>query len=86
MKLTITSAFALVVLALNTRHVHAGPATMGACYTACNVGYVTCCATAGVTAGVFTLGLGVPAALGACSVVQGACMAACVPLGFAPTP
>ncbi|CAE6520723.1 unnamed protein product [Rhizoctonia solani] len=86
MKLTITSTLAFVVLTLNARHVHAGPVAMGACYTACNVGYVTCCAGAGATVGLFTLGLGVPAALAACSVVQGACMAACVPLGLAPTP
>ncbi|CAE6449405.1 unnamed protein product [Rhizoctonia solani] len=86
MKLTVSSVFAFVLLALNARHAHAGPISMGAYYTACNVGYATCCATAGTTAGIFTLGLGVPAALAACSAVQGACMAACVPLGAAPTP
>ncbi|CAE6476971.1 unnamed protein product [Rhizoctonia solani] len=86
MKLTLAPALALVAFTLNARHVHAGPVAMGACYTACNAGYVACCATAGITAGIFTLGAGVPAALGACSAVQGVCMAACVPLGLAPTP
>jgi hypothetical protein len=49
-------------------------------------GYVTCCTAAGVTAGTFTLGLGVPLALFGCSAVQGACMAACTPLLALPTP
>ncbi|KAJ1311556.1 hypothetical protein OPQ81_010040 [Rhizoctonia solani] len=86
MKLSIASALACVIPTLNARHVHAGPIFMAACYSACNAGYVTCCAAAGATIGVFTLGLGVPATLAACSAVQGTCMAACVPLGVAPTP
>jgi hypothetical protein len=52
-------------------------ATYGACQTVCNGIYVACCAAAGYTAGTFTLGAGVPAALTACSVNQGLCMTAC---------
>lgn len=37
-------------------------------------------------AGTFTLGLGVPAAVWACSAIQGVCMAACTPLLVALTP
>ncbi|CAE6406837.1 unnamed protein product [Rhizoctonia solani] len=86
MKFSIASAAALAALSLNIGQVEAGPIAMGLCYTACNAGYVTCCTVAGVTAGTFTLGLGIPAAVAACSVVQGACMAACTPLLVAPTP
>ncbi|CAE6512885.1 unnamed protein product [Rhizoctonia solani] len=86
MKFSLASVFAFVAVALNASQVQAGPIAMGMCYSACNAGYVTCCTAAGTTAGTFTLGLGVPAAVAACSVVQGACMAACVPLGVAPIP
>ncbi|CAE6407853.1 unnamed protein product [Rhizoctonia solani] len=86
MKFSITSVFAFAALALNAGQVQAGPVAMGLCYSACNAGYVTCCASAGAVAGTFTLGLGVPVALAACSVVQGACMSACTPLLLAPTP
>ncbi|CEL57606.1 hypothetical protein RSOLAG1IB_02349 [Rhizoctonia solani AG-1 IB] len=86
MKLSVASAVAFAVLALNADQVQAGPIAMGLCYTACNAGYVTCCVTAGAIAGTFTLGLGIPAAVAACSVIQGACMAACTPLLVVPTP
>lgn len=36
--------------------------------------------------GIFTLGIGIPAALVTCSAVQGACMVACTPLLVDPTP
>ncbi|KAB5588177.1 hypothetical protein CTheo_8379 [Ceratobasidium theobromae] len=86
MRFSIASTFAFVAMALNVTHVQAGPVAMGLCYSACNAGYVTCCTAAGVTAGTFTLGLGAPVALIACSLVQGACMSACTPLLAAPTP
>ncbi|CAE6494378.1 unnamed protein product [Rhizoctonia solani] len=86
MKLSITSAIALAIVALNAGQAQAGPIAMGLCYSACNAGYVTCCASAGSVAGTFTLGLGVPAALAACSLVQGTCMSTCTPLLLAPTP
>eukprot|EP00392_Amoebophrya_sp_AT5.2_P003700 g3705.t1 len=72
----------------------AGPvaavATYGTCQTGCNTAYVSCCAIAGATAGTFTLGIGVPAALAACSAAQGVCMAGCAGMTVAavaaPTP
>ncbi|QRV90993.1 transmembrane protein [Ceratobasidium sp. AG-Ba] len=86
MKFSVTSLVALIAVTMNVQQAQAGPVAMGLCYSACNAGYVTCCTTAGAVAGTFTLGLGVPAALFACSAVQGACMAACTPLLAAPTP
>ncbi|CAE6512876.1 unnamed protein product [Rhizoctonia solani] len=86
MKFSFASVVAFAAVALNAGQVQAGPIAMGMCYSACNAGYVTCCTTAGITAGTFTLGLGIPAAIAACSVVQGTCMAACTPLLVAPTP
>ncbi|CUA77419.1 hypothetical protein RSOLAG22IIIB_02432 [Rhizoctonia solani] len=86
MKFSIAPMVTLATLALNAGQVQAGPIAMGMCYSACNAGYVTCCASAGTVAGTFTLGLGIPAALAACSVVQGTCMAACTPLLAAPSP
>ncbi|CAE6407261.1 unnamed protein product [Rhizoctonia solani] len=86
MKFSLASLAAFAALAFNAGQVQAGPIAMGLCYSACNAGYVTCCASAGATAGTFTLGLGVPAALAGCSVIQGACMSACTPLLAAPTP
>ncbi|QRW19050.1 hypothetical protein RhiXN_00456 [Rhizoctonia solani] len=70
MKFSIASAAALAALSLNIGQVEAGPIAMGLCYTACNAGYVTCCTVAGVTAGTFTLGLGIPAAVAACSLYK----------------
>ncbi|CAE6470868.1 unnamed protein product [Rhizoctonia solani] len=86
MKFSIAPLVAFATLALNAGQVQAGPIAMGMCYSACNAGYVTCCVSAGTVAGTFTLGLGVPAAIAACSAVQGTCMAACTPLLLAPTP
>ena len=69
-----------------------GPVAGGLCYTACNAGYVSCLAAVGVTAGVtapvtwYGWFYGVPAACAGCSLIQGACMAACTPLLVAPTP
>ncbi len=48
-----------------------------ACQTACNVGWVACYASAGITAGTVTAGAGVPMAALVCNAAQGACMAAC---------
>ena len=58
----------------------AGLAYYGTCQTACNAGYVTCLAVAGVVAGT-TGPVGwyawLTSAPAACSAAQGACMAAC---------
>ncbi|KAF8604944.1 hypothetical protein BDV93DRAFT_521837 [Ceratobasidium sp. AG-I] len=87
MKLSIRSLVAAVVVSLSApQPALAGPIAMGLCYSACNAGYTTCCTVAGVTAGTFTFGLGVPAAIAACSVIQGTCMATCTPLLTAPSP
>ena len=51
--------------------------TYGACQTGCNTAWVACCAALGYTAGTFTAGSGVPAALATCSTGQGTCMAGC---------
>ena len=65
--------------------VAAGPVAWAACQTACNVGYGTCLAALGLTAGTaFPPSLVALAAL--CSAAQGTCMAACTPLLVAPTP
>jgi mannitol-specific phosphotransferase system IIBC component len=67
----------MTALIFMIRAVNCGPIAAGSaiayCYTACNAGYVAC------LAGVVTAPL--------CSVVQGACMAACFTAGLAaPTP
>ncbi|KAG9075620.1 hypothetical protein FS749_012700 [Ceratobasidium sp. UAMH 11750] len=86
MKSSLTQLSVIAFALATGRSVQAGPIAMGLCYSACNAGYVACCAGAGATAGTFTLGLGAPAALMACSVVQGTCMAACTPFLAAPSP
>jgi hypothetical protein len=52
-------------------------ATYAACQTGCNAAWVACCAALGYTAGTYTAGSGVPAALATCSAGQGTCMAGC---------
>jgi hypothetical protein len=61
-----------------------GLATYGACQTGCNAAWVACVAAAGGTAGVATAGAAVPAAIASCSVLQGACMAACAAMALSP--
>ena len=58
----------------------------GTCQTGCNSLCVTCVAAAGGIAGVSTGGAAVPAAILACNVGQGTCMAACGAAGLTPTP
>lgn len=70
---------------------NAGPLTVGACYTACNAGAVSCYGLCGVTFGTQPVGWlnalwGAPACVSACGTVQGACMAACTTTVVAPTP
>jgi hypothetical protein len=86
-----------ITLLMNARMVGGGPVLAGsavaACYTACNAGWVTCLASYGIVAGAagpvgwFAWLSSAPAG---CSVVQGACMAACTAGGLAtvaaPTP
>ena len=64
----------------------AGLAAYGIGQTGCNSLWVVCVAAAGGTAGATTGGAAVPAAILACNVGQGTCMAACVAAGFAPIP
>ena len=59
---------------------------MGICYTGCNAVWVACVAAGGGVAGVTTGGVGVPAAIIACNVAQGVCMAACTLALALPTP
>ena len=67
----------------------AGPITCGACYTACNAGYVSCMASSGLGAGT-TGPVGwwawLTSAAAGCSAIQGACMATCAASAAAPTP
>ena len=49
----------------------------GACQSACNAGWVTCYAGAGLVAGTVTGGVGAPAAAIVCNAAQGTCMAGC---------
>lgn len=85
------------ILALIIRGSEAGPiaasSAVSLCYTACNTGYVTCMASSGLVAGVSgPVGwvAWLTGAAGSCSLVQGACMAACTAVGLAtaaaPTP
>ena len=64
----------------------AGLLAYGICQSGCNSLWVACVAAAGGTAGVTTGGAAVPAAILACNVGQGTCMAACVAAGLTPTP
>nr|CAH7728321.1 unnamed protein product [Callosobruchus chinensis] len=87
----MSKAFLVLALTFLVARSQAGPIgfilSYGACQSACNAGYVACCAATGATAGTFTLGAGIPAALAACSVAQGACMALCAgATAAAPTP
>ena len=61
-----------------------GIAVYGVCQTGCNAAWVPCVAAAGGIAGVVTAGVGIPAAVIACSVAQGACMAACAAMALSP--
>ncbi|OQV14256.1 hypothetical protein BV898_11493 [Hypsibius exemplaris] len=86
---TRTSTAICLVFLMAVAQVHSGLIGIlayGACQTGCNAGWVACCSAAGVTAGTVTAGLGVPAAVMACSALQGTCMAACAALALAPTP
>lgn len=80
---------ASLILSLLIGAVSAGPLAYAGCQTACNSGYVVCMAASGLVAGT-TGPVGwwawLTGAAGACSLVQGTCMAACTPLLIAPTP
>ena len=74
----------LLALISTSKAAIVGLAIYGFCQTGCNTAWVACVAAAGGTAGVATAGLAVPAAVAACSVAQGACMAACAALALSP--
>ncbi|KAL0477293.1 hypothetical protein AKO1_005445 [Acrasis kona] len=79
MKFILISIFLLITTTL----VEAGPILAVFCISACNAGYVSCCAGLGVVAGTVSGGIGAPLAIAACSAAQSACMIACA---AAPTP
>lgn len=66
--------------------VTAGPIAYALCQTGCNTAVVACYASAGLTFGTATAGLGAPAAALACNVLLGTCMASCAGMAIAPTP
>ena len=76
-------------LLLLSSMVQCGPLTVGACYTACNAGYVSCLAGYGIVAGT-TGPVGwiawLTSAAAGCSAAQGACMSACTVTLALPTP
>ena len=76
-----------LVLAMVTKLTEAGivgMAAYGICQSGCNAVTVACYAAAGFIFGTVTMGLGTPAAVVACSVSQGLCMAGCVMAGAGP--
>ena len=80
------SALLMALVLLMSQAAYGGPGAFIICQTGCNAGWVACYAAAGAVAGTVTAGVGVPAAIVACNVLQGACMAACAGLALAPTP
>ena len=85
MKILLTLLFFLSYVIIE---VQSGPVLVGACYTACNAGYVACMSASGLVAGT-TGPVGwwawLTGAAAACSFTQGACMSACTTLVVAPT-
>ncbi|CAI2195945.1 19742_t:CDS:2 [Funneliformis geosporum] len=76
----------LIIFSLQPSNVNAGPIAYASCQTACNLGWGTCYAAAGLIAGTVTGGLATPLAAITCNLAQGACMTGCVVLLAAPTP
>ncbi|CAB4392530.1 unnamed protein product [Rhizophagus irregularis] len=62
----------MVIFAFQPANVNAGPIAYAVCQSACNIGWVSCYASAGLVAGTVTGGLGTPFAAIACNVAQGA--------------
>ncbi|CAB4412621.1 unnamed protein product [Rhizophagus irregularis] len=85
-KMSFIILFIMVIFAFQPANVNAGPIAYAVCQSACNIGWVSCYASAGLVAGTITGGLGAPFAAIACNVAQGACMAGCIGLLAAPTP
>ncbi|RIB08866.1 hypothetical protein C2G38_1982239 [Gigaspora rosea] len=77
---------AIFLVLLLSSMADAGPLTYILCQSACNAGWVSCYAAAGLVAGTVTGGVGAPAAAILCNVGQGACMAACAASFLTPTP
>ncbi|CAB9498995.1 expressed unknown protein [Seminavis robusta] len=84
--LNANTCLRLFVALLLVGAVESGPLAYGICQTGCNGIVVACYGAAGFTFGTVTAGAGIPAALVACNTSLGACMAACVAAGCAPTP
>ncbi|GET03365.1 cysteine-rich protein [Rhizophagus clarus] len=85
-KISFFVLFMIIIIAFQTINVSAGPIAFAVCQTACNLGWVSCYASAGLVAGTVTAGIGAPFAAIACNVAQGICMGACGSLLVAPTP
>ena len=75
-----------IIFSILTLFVEGGPLSYGICQTGCNALVVACYASAGLTFGTITAGMGTPAAAIACNAALGTCMAGCIAAGFSPTP
>ena len=87
MSKSVSSVLLLLALFSHLHHAQGGIvgiAVYGVCQTGCNAAWVPCVAAAGGIAGVVTAGVAIPAAVIACSVAQGACMAACAAMALSP--
>ncbi|KAF9951023.1 hypothetical protein BGZ72_007357 [Mortierella alpina] len=82
----ISYPYSLIALLAILTKSEAGPAAYGICQTGCNGLAVACYGAGGFVFGTVTAGAGIPAAVVACNVGLGACMAGCVLAGLAPTP
>ncbi|RHZ44576.1 hypothetical protein Glove_718g57 [Diversispora epigaea] len=81
-----TFVFVLTLLLISFNNVSAGPFAYALCQTACNMGWCSCYAAIGLTAGAATGGVALPAGAVACNVVQGVCMASCAASFLCPIP
>jgi hypothetical protein len=85
MKIFLAFALVNILTFIGTAHGGlAGLAAYGLCQTGCNTGWCACVAAAGGVAGVSTGGAAIPAAILACNVLQGTCMAACAAMALSP--
>ncbi|CDR40505.1 hypothetical protein NBRC10512_006799 [Rhodotorula toruloides] len=78
---------ALLLLAVTTQSVQAGPLAYAVCQAGYSAVVVACYSAAGFTFGTVTAGAAIPIALVKCNAAYGACQAACATAAlFAPTP
>jgi hypothetical protein len=74
----------LVLLAVITLIVNAGPISYVICQSGCNGLAVACYAAAGATFGTVTAGADTPAIILGCNAALGACISGCVVAGCIP--